>query len=86
MAYFLGSIAAFLVQTKLIENFVMVFSCCRIAQLKTILYFQQPIVHFALGEKKKQQQNKTQHDINPIKSSRKEGLISLHKQVLQEEI
>lgn len=37
MAYFLGSIAAFLVQKKLIENFVMVFSCCRNAQLKTIL-------------------------------------------------
>lgn len=39
------------------------------------LYFQQPIVHFALGEKNKQQWNKTQLGIKLIKSSRKEAHI-----------
>lgn len=74
LAYFLGSIAAFLVQTNLIEIFVMGFACCRIAQLKTIIIVFSA-THSSFCIKKDNQQKTSRYYINPIKCSRKEALI-----------
>lgn len=74
LAYFLGSIAAFLVQTKLIEIFIMGFSHCGIAKLKTILIIFSA-THCSVCIKKGNQQKTSQYAINPTKGSRKEAPI-----------